>query len=296
VGAQPDQASVRFPEGVSVGHWTDLAGQTGCTVILAPGGAAGGVDVRGGAPGTLGTDALRAGTVIEQVHAVLLTGGSAFGLAAAAGVMRYLEERGAGLPLGSVRVPAVAGAVIFDLLTGDPGARPGSGAGYAACAAADARAVQGTVGAGTGATVAKAGTSAPRPGGLGMASAAVGGAVVTAVMVANSVGGIWDDEHHEWVAPLTGWDRASSMIPGANTTIGAVLTDARLSKERANRVAAVAHDGIGRAVRPAHTRYDGDTLFCLATGNVAAPADAVEAVAADVVARAITAGVRAAQS
>ncbi len=294
LGTRQDQAGVLFPAGVSVGHWSDQAGRTGCTVILAPAGAAGGVDVRGGAPGTLGTDALRPGTAIDRVHAVLLTGGSAFGLAAAAGVLRFLEQQGAGLPFGSVRVPIVAGAVIFDLLTGDPGARPGSDAGYAACQAAGARAGQGQVGAGTGATVAKAGTSAPRPGGLGIATATAGGAVVTAVMVVNSVGGIWDDELHEWAAPLTGWDRASSLFPGASTTIGTVLTDARLSTEQANRVAAVAHDGIGRAVRPAHTLYDGDTMFCLATGAAAAPADAVEAVAADVVARAIVAGVRAA--
>jgi L-aminopeptidase/D-esterase-like protein len=295
MGAEQDRAGVRLPEGMSVGHWSDPVGQTGCTVILAPGGAAGGVDVRGGAPGTLGTDGLHAGTVIDQVNAVLLTGGSAFGLAAADGVMRYLEERGSGLPFGSMRVPVVVGAVIFDLLTGDPAARPGSDAGYAACAAASGRPGQGAVGAGTGATVAKAGMNAPRPGGLGIASAAAGGAVVTALMVANSVGGIWDDERHQWVAPLTGWDRASALIPGANTTIGAVLTDARLTKEQANRVAAVAHDGIGRAVRPAHTLYDGDTVFCLASGKVAASADAVEAVAADVVAHAIAAGVYAAQ-
>ena len=135
----------------------------------------------------------------------------------------------------------------------------------------------------------------PRPGGVGLASAEVGGAVVAAVMVANSLGGIWDDDRHEWVAPLTAWDYSSPMIGGGNTTIGAVLTDAVLTKEQAIRVAAVAHDGIARAVRPAHTLYDGDTMFCLATGTVEAPLDAVEAVAAQVVARAIAAGVRAAQ-
>jgi L-aminopeptidase/D-esterase-like protein len=283
-----------LPEGISVGHWTDLAGRTGCTVILAPGGAVGGVDVRGGAPGTLGTDALHAGRVIQEVHAVLLTGGSAFGLAAAAGILHNLEERGIGVDFGSVAVPIVVGAVIFDLLAGDPAARPDREAGYAACQAATRQPGQGTVGAGTGATVAKAGTTEPRPGGLGIASARVGDATVAAVMVANSVGGIWDDERHEWIAPLTGWDRASALIPGANTTIGCVVTDARLVKEQANRVATVAHDGIARAVRPAHTLYDGDTMFCLATGAVTAPADAVEAVAADVVARAIAVGVRAA--
>src|SRR5205807_2523158 len=151
---------------------------------------------------------------------------------------------------------------------------------------------QGTVGAGTGASVAKAGGNEPRPGGVGLASAEAGGAVVAAVMVANSLGGIWDDDRHEWVAPLTAWDYSSPMIPGGNTTIGAVLTDARLTKEQAVRVAAVPHDGIARAVRPAHTLYDGDTMFCLATGTADAPAAAVEAVAAPLAARAIAAGVR----
>lgn len=292
---QQRQASVRLPGGVSAGHWTDREGQTGCTVILAPGGAVGGADVRGGAPGTLGTDALRPGMVIERVHAVLLTGGSAFGLAAATGIMRYLDDRGVGFSFGTVGVPIVVGAVIFDLLTGDPRARPDAAAGFAACQAATGDPAQGAIGAATGATVAKAGASEPRPGGLGIATGRAGGAMVTAVMVANGVGGIWDDDQHEWIAPLTGWDRASGLMPGANTTIGAVLTDARLTKVQANRVATVAHDGIARAVRPAHTLYDGDTMFCLATGTVEAPADAVEAVAADVVARAIAAGVRAAQ-
>jgi L-aminopeptidase/D-esterase-like protein len=176
MGGQQDEISGRLPGWISVGHWSDLVGMTGCTVVLAPGGAVGGVDVRGGALGTLGTDALHAGTVIDQVHGVLLTGGSTFGLAAAGGVMRYLEERGVGLPFGPVRVPVVVGAILFDLLTGDPAARPGSDAGYAACAAAGAMPAQGAVGVGTGATVAKAGTSEARPGGVGIASAAASGA------------------------------------------------------------------------------------------------------------------------
>jgi L-aminopeptidase/D-esterase-like protein len=287
--------STQLPAGVSVGHWTDAKGLTGCTVLLIPGGAVAGVDVRGGAPGTINTDGLRPGTVTEHAQGILLTGGSTFGLSATSGVLRYLEERGVGLDFGSVAVPIVAGAVIFDLLAGDPAARPGPEAGYAACEAATASPDQGAVGAGTGASVAKAGGNEPRPGGVGLASAQAGGAVVAAVMVANSLGGIWDDDGHEWVAPLTAWDYSSPMIPGGNTTIGAVLTDAVLTKEQANRVAAVAHDGIARAVRPAHTLYDGDTMFCLATGTFRAPLDAVEAVAAQVVARAIAAGVRAAQ-
>jgi L-aminopeptidase/D-esterase-like protein len=294
VNTQHD-AGARLPAGVSVGHWTDAQGLTGCTVVLVPGGATGGVDVRGGAPGTINTDGLRPGTVTERGHGVLLTGGSTFGLAATAGMLRYFEERGIGLMFGSIAVPIVAGAVIFDLLIGDPMARPGPEAGYAACEAATTGPAMGAVGAGTGATVAKAGGNEPRPGGVGVASADAGGAVVAAVMVINSLGGIWDDDRHEWVAPLIAWDYSSPMIPGANTTIGAVVTDARLTREQAIRVAAAAHDGIARAVRPAHTLYDGDTMFCLATGAVPAPVDAVEAVAAQVVAGAIATGVRAAQ-
>jgi len=289
-------AEAWLPQGVSVGHWTDSRGRTGCTVVLVPKGAVGGVDVRGGAPGTLGTDGLRPGTVIEQAHAVLLTGGSAFGLDAAAGVMQFFEERGVGFEIGPVRIPAVAAAVIFDLLVGDPRARPDREAGYVACETATGNPSMGAVGAGTGASVAKAGDgSQSRQGGVGIASARVDRATVTAVMVVNSVGGIWDDEHGEWVAPLTVWNRASNLLPGANTTIGVVVTDATLSKEQVNRVAMVAHDGIARAVRPAHTLYDGDTMFCLATGDVDAPYDAVEVAAADLVARAIADGVRAAQ-
>lgn len=292
MGGDRDHDRVLLPPGVSVGHWTDLAGRTGCTVILAPAGAVPGVDVRGGAPGTLGTDALRPGMLVEHAHAILLTGGSAFGLDAASGVMRYLDERGDGYAIGSARVPIVAGAVIFDLLNGNPRAWPDAAAGYAACQAATGDPAAGPVGAGTGATVAKAGGSPPRPGGLGIASTAVAGATVCAIMVVNSVGGIWDDERHEWVAPLNG-TVAPGALPGANTTIGVVVTDADLTREQAGRVATVAHDGIARAVRPAHTRYDGDTLFCLATGATSVPADAVEVSAADVVARAIVSGVRA---
>lgn len=286
----------QLPEGISIGHWTDAEGRTGCTVVVAPDGAVAGVDVRGAAPATLGTDALRPSTVVDRAHAVLLTGGSAFGLAAADGIMRYLEERGVGFLLGPARVPIVVGAVIFDLLVGDPSARPNGDAGYAACQAATREPETGAVGAGTGATVAKAGDrSQARPGGLGIASATVDRATVAAVTVANGVGGIWDDERNDWVAPLTGWDRASSLLRGANTTLAVVMTDAQLTTEQANRVATVAHDGIARAVRPAHTMFDGDTIFCLATGAVDAPYDAVEVVAADLVSRAIAAGVRAAQ-
>jgi L-aminopeptidase/D-esterase-like protein len=233
--------------------------------------------------------------LVHQVHAILLTGGSAFGLEAVAGVMRYLDEHEVGLELGSVRVPIVAGAVIFDLAIGDPRARPDRDAGYTACAAAVTQPAVGPVGAGTGASVAKGGDGSQlRPGGLGISSARVGPATVAAVMVVNSVGGIWDDERHEWVAELTVWDRASALLAGTNTTIGVVVTDAELTKDQANRLATVAHDGIARAIRPSHTMYDGDAIFCLATGVVSAPYDALEAVACEVVSRAIAEGVRAA--
>lgn len=286
----------RLPHGISIGHWTDLRGRTGCTVVLAAKGAIGGVDVRGAAPATLCTDTLRPTTLIDRVHAVLLTGGSAFGLQACGGVMRYLEEHGVGYELAGTRVPIVAGAVIFDLPVGDPSARPDREAGYAACRAASEEAAIGAVGAGTGASVAKgaAGLQA-RPGGLGIAGAEVQAATVAAVMVVNSVGGIWGDKKQVWVAPFTAWDRASNLVPGANTTIGVVVTDAKLTKEQANRLATVAHDGIARSIRPSHTMYDGDTIFVLATGAVRAPYDAIEAAAVDEVARAIVVGVQAAQ-
>jgi L-aminopeptidase/D-esterase-like protein len=298
-------------------------GRTGCTVIIAPDGAVGGVDVRGAASSTLCTDSLRPTGLVDRAHAVLLAGGSAFGLEAAGGVMRYLEEHSIGYELVSSRVPIVAGAVIFDLPIGDPRAWPTRESGYAACAAATATPEAGSVGAGTGASVAKGGDgSGLRPGGLGIAAAAVGaahvavgdtevtagrahatsdadganGASVVALMVVNAVGGIWDDQRQEWVAEPGPWDRASTLVAGANTTIGVVATDAQLTKEQANRLATVAHDGIARAIRPSHTMYDGDTIFCMATGAVPAPYDAIEAVAVDVVAEAIAGGVRSAQA
>ncbi len=283
-----------LPEGISAGHWTDTRACTGCTVVLAPAGAVAGVDVRGAASGTLNTDSLRPGTIVEEAHAILLTGGSLFGLAAAGGVLSYLEERGIGLEIGPVRVPTVAGAVIFDLLVGDPGTRPDAGAGYAACEAAGGNPELGSVGAGAGATVAKAGRGDDRrPGGLGVCGAQTGDATVCAIAVANSAGGIWDDELLEWVAPLTAWDAGSELLPRENTTIAVVATDAKLTKEQANRVATVAHDGIARVVRPSHTMYDGDTIFCLATGVREAPYDAVETLAVELLARAIVSGVRA---
>ncbi len=269
-----------LPPGFAIGHWTDPIGRTGCTVVIAAEGAVGGADVRGAASSTLATDTLRPGTLVDKAHAILLTGGSAIGF-----------------QLADARVPIVAGAVIFDLAVGDAKARPDVQAGYAACANAAKSSAIGLIGAGTGATVAKGGDGSQRkPGGLGIACAKAGAVTVAAVMVINAVGGVWDDEASEWVAEFTRWDYASSVAPGTNTTIGAVLTDASLSKDQANRIATVAHDGIARAIRPSRTMYDGDTIFCLASGQASGAYDAVEAVATRLVAQAIAAGVRAANA
>ena len=283
--------------GVRVGHWTDRAGGTGCTVILCPDGSVAAADVRGGAPGTLGTDVFRAENLIPGAHAFLLTGGSAFGLAAAAGVLRWLSERGVGFETGVARVPIVTGAVLFDLGVGDPAAAPDAAAGYAACdAAVDGIVDEGSVGAGTGATVAKL----PDPGmgmkgGVGTASDRRGDLVVGAVAVVNSLGRIVDEDG----SPIA-WNRGdpdadAAMWPIENTTLVCVGTNATLTKASALRLAYAAHDGIALAVRPAHTYWDGDVAFAFGTGAVAADWTRLPEMAANAVATAIRRGVRAAE-
>jgi L-aminopeptidase/D-esterase-like protein len=279
--------------GLRIGHWTDAVGLTGCTVLLFDGPTVASADVRGGAPGSIETALLEPWRTAQGVDAVLLTGGSAFGLAAADGVRRWLEERGVGFAIGPVRVPLVAGAVVFDLLAGDPRARPDADAGYSACGSASREPGEGHVGAGTGATVAKLTGDRTRRGGLGIATLRAGDATVTAVAVVNAIGAIWDDERGSWVAPMPPGPVAPPP-PGASTTIACVVTDARLDKSQAYRVAGVAHDGIARAVRPAHTDLDGDTVFCVSVGGdarVAAEPVLVQTAAADAVARAIVRGV-----
>ncbi|HEX8958719.1 MAG TPA: P1 family peptidase [Solirubrobacterales bacterium] len=281
--------------GVLVGHDTDLVGATGLTVVLCTAGAVGGVDVRGSAPGTRETDLLRPTNLVQEVHAVLLTGGSAFGLAAADGVMRYLEERGIGFPTGVANVPIVPAAVLFDLGVGSPSARPDAAAGYRACLAAGRRVVEGSIGAGTGATVGKAlGPAGAVKGGLGTASARLpNGIVVGAVVAVNALGDVYDPDTGRRVAGSRGAGASvEGGVPGTNTTIGVVATSARLTKEGANKVAQMAQDGLARAIRPAHTMFDGDTLFALAMGTDETPStpalvSAVGALAAEVVARAI---------
>jgi L-aminopeptidase/D-esterase-like protein len=311
--------SVTAVPGISAGHWTDLNGPTGCTAVLCPDGAVASVDVRGGAPGTRETDLLRPGSLVQQVHAVLLTGGSAYGLDAATGVMRWLEERGHGFPVTSGVVPIVAAAVLFDLPLGRGDIRPDAQSGYAACQAASNGPVEeGSVGAGAGATVAKAlGPEPPRSlkGGIGTAAErTASGITVGAIVAVNSFGEILDPDTGRVVAGPRGEEPGTfagtlealrarpplSPFSGTprepNSTIGVVATDAVLSKEEAYRLAVIAQTGLTRVIRPAHTPVDGDTIFALATGRNDTATDVLQlgALAARAVERAIVRGVLAA--
>ena len=316
-GAQsPSSAGLASVAGLKVGHYTMAGRPTGCTVVLAEGGAVGGVDVRGAAPGTRETDLLNPVNSVEKVHAIVLAGGSAFGLDSAGGVMRYLEERGIGLETGFGKVPIVPAAVVFDLNVGDPKIRPTADCGYRAAAAATAGPpVEGNVGAGSGATVGKlAGPSRAMRGGLGVASiAAPGGLVVAALVVVNTAGDVIDPATGRVVAGARTADgksladvrtliRAGTLAPpalfGRNTTLAVVATNAALTKAQANRMAQLAHDGLARTISPAHTIFDGDTIFALATGARQGTPDmlTIGALAADAVAEAVVRAVRAATS
>jgi L-aminopeptidase/D-esterase-like protein len=301
--------------GIRVGHATDTEAMTGCTVILGPpGGAVGGVDQRGGAPGTRETDLLRPIHLVQRVHAVLLAGGSAFGLDAASGVVRWLEEQGTGFDARVATVPIVPAAVLFDLDVGRADVRPDAAMGYAVCeAASDGPVAEGSVGAGTGCTVGKVlGPGRATKSGLGTASEDLGGGLVVGAIVAvNAFGDVIDPDTGEILAgarALRGEGFADTQATmksrlgkttlrfadRGHTVIGVVATNARLSKEQANKVAQMAHDGLARAVRPAHTMFDGDTLFALATGQKRADASTIGAYAATVVSEAIVRAVQAA--
>ena len=282
--------------GLRVGHWTDAQAATGCTVVLCPEGTVASGEVRGGAPGTRETDLLRPGMLVEHADAVLLTGGSAFGLAAADGVVRWLEERGRGFDAGVARVPIVPAAVVFDLDAGDPGVRPGPEQGYAACEAAAEEIPEGSVGAGTGATVGKLlGRERAVKGGLGTSSIVDEGITVGALAVVNAVGAVVDDEGTS-IAGRIPDDEEDASPPFGNTTLVVLATDARLSRERAHLLAVAAHDGLARAIRPAHTMWDGDTVFTLATGAVDAPQPLLERLAEDALVDAVRRAVRLAES
>ncbi len=300
--------------GIRVGHATDPTGLTGCTVVLCEKGAVGGVDQRGGAPGTRETDLLRPLHLVQKVHAVLLAGGSAFGLAAADGVMRYLEEQGVGFDARVARVPIVPAAILFDLDLGDSDVRPDAAMGHAACqAASDGPVTEGNVGAGTGATVGKIlGTGRAMKSGLGTAAISLGGGLTVGALIAvNPFGDIVDpttgeilagarklrsDELADTLAVMRGLVGKAILRFASSTVVGVVATNGRLTKEEANKVAQMAQDGIARAVRPAHTMFDGDTLFTLSTGNKRADVNLIGAYAAEAVAEAIVRAVKAAES
>jgi len=277
--------SITDVQGIEVGHHTDTRRPTGCSVVIAREGAVAGVDVRGAAPGTRETDLLDPTHLVEKVHAVMLAGGSAWGLDAASGAKRWLEEHGIGLNVGVGLVPLVPAAVLFDLHVGDGRIRPDAAAGYAACqAASHQRPEEGNVGAGAGATVGKLfGPEFSMKCGIATAAVRVGQVTVGALIACNAVGDVIDPRTSATVAgarmvdgkslrdstaALLRGERPHPLIAGSNTTIGVIATDARLTKAQARRLAVPSHDGLARAISPVHTMTDGDTLFTLATGMV----------------------------
>lgn len=314
----PGPGAITDVPGIEVGHFSDTRRPTGCTAILVRDGAIGGVDVRGAAPGTRETDLLAPGNLVTHVHGVMLAGGSAWGLAAADGAMRWLEERGIGLDVRFGVLPIVPAAVLFDLPMGDARIRPDAASGYAACEAASSRPpAEGNVGAGSGALVGKLfGVERAMKGGIGSASVTVGGVTVGALIACNALGDVLDPDTGRVVAGARTADGAAlldtrrallrgdpprPLLAGTHTTLGVVATDAALTKVQASRLAAVAHDGLARAINPVHTMSDGDTLFALATGRVPLEGDApgmtvLGTMAAEAVARATLRAVLAARS
>lgn len=306
----PGNAITDVPS-ILVGHAHDLTALTGVTAVLAPAGAVVGVSVMGSAPATRETDLCREGNLVQQAHGILLAGGSAFGLAAAHGGMRWLEEQEIGFRTGEACVPILPAAALYDLGLGSPSVRPGEAMGYAACAAASAgRVDQGCVGAGAGCTAGKAlGMAQATKTGIGTASVMLGNAVVGALVAVNPFGDIWDpvtgqiiagarqtdgESFADTTALLLGGTARQSF--GENTTIGVVAVGGALSKEGANKVARMAHDGLARTISPIHTMFDGDALFCLATGEETVDVSAAGTAAALVVEWAVLNAVRHAEA
>jgi L-aminopeptidase/D-esterase-like protein len=299
--------------GLSVGHYTLTTRPTGCTVVLADPAAIASVDVRGSAPGTRETDLLNPINTVERVDAIVLSGGSAFGLDAATGVQRWLDEHGRGFAVRNVRVPIVPAAILFDLLIGDARIRPDADCGYrAASAASDAPVAEGSIGAGAGATVGKTfGMARAMKGGIGTAAIRLpDGLIVSALVAVNAIGDVIDPATGRLVAGVRTEDgKAMADVrqllrggalggaePGANTTLAVVATNARMTKTQMAKVAQMAHDGFARALVPVHTPADGDTAFAIATGTLGRSADllVVGSLAADATAQAIVSAARAA--
>jgi len=308
LGATSAPTGITAVSGVEVGHFTESRRPTGCTAILFRKGAVAGVDVRGAAPGTRETDLLNPVNTVQQIHAVMLSGGSAYGLDTASGAMRYLEEHGIGFPIGGGVVPIVPAAILFDLTVGDGHIRPDAAAGYAACkAASNGPVAEGSVGAGAGATIGKMfGPKSMMKSGIGTASLMVGktGIVVGAIVAVNAVGDVIEDGRIiAGARSESGFIDTMSRLrqgrtregePGRNTTIGVIATNATFNKAQMTKIAQMAHDGLARSINPVHTTMDGDTLFAAATGTVVSPVDhgVIGAIAAEVVAQAVIRAVK----
>lgn len=298
------EVSITTIPGISIGHAQDLVGGTGCTVILCEQGAYAGVDVRGGGPASRETELLKPINMVEQIHAVMLSGGSAYGLDAGAGAMKYLEEKGVGFDVGVGVVPIVCGASLFDLVVGDPKCRPDQEMGYQACCNAGTKPLEeGNVGAGTGASVGKfLGVERMMKSGLGTYTLQIGDLIVGAVVAVNSLGDVIDIETGQRLAGMLNEEGTEVVstektlyqqyannrnVFSGNTTIGCIITNAKLTKNQANKIASIGHNGFARAIRPVHTMADGDTIFALSVGEVEVMPDAVGALAAEVMAKAI---------
>lgn len=295
--------------GIKVGHAQDSVGASGCTAILCTPSATAGVDVRGAAPASRETELLKSINTVTDVHCVMLSGGSAYGLSAADGAMKFLEERNIGFDVGVGVVPIVCGASLFDLVVGDPKCRPDSDMGYAACVNADENAdLMGNVGAGTGASVGKyCGIDRMMKSGLGTYAVQIGDVQCAAIVAVNALGDVIDVDTHEMIAGLLSEDKSGMvrtttvMYDGidaqrnvftGNTTLGCIITNAKLTKPQCNKLASMAHNGYAMAISPVHTSADGDSIFALATGEVEVGADALGTLAAEVMAKAIANAVK----
>lgn len=295
-------------KGIEVGQAQDEVGGSGCTVILCKEGCSAGVDVRGGGPATRETDLLNPINMVQKIHAVCLSGGSAFGLDAASGVMRYLEEQDCGHDMGFVKVPIVCGASLFDLGVGDVACRPNAQMGYDACINIQKEIQEGNVGAGTGASVGKLmGKAHAMKSGLGTYGVQVGDVQVAAIVAVNACGNVVDEKTGEQLAGILVNNQVipteevmlqmlTQPLPEGNTTIGCIVTNAKLDKAQCTKVAGIAHNGYARSIRPVHTMSDGDSIFVMATGEVEVQADIIGILATDCMAKAINRAVKQAES
>lgn len=302
------EISINEIKGIEVGQAQDEVGGSGCTVILCKEGCSAGVDVRGGGPATRETDLLNPINMVQKIHAVCLSGGSAFGLDAASGVMRYLEEQDCGHDMGFVKVPIVCGASLFDLGVGDVACRPNAQMGYDACINIQKEIQEGNVGAGTGASVGKLmGKDHAMKSGLGTYGVQVGDVQVAAIVAVNACGNVVDEKTGEHLAGILINNQVipteevmlqmlTQPLPEGNTTIGCIVTNAKLDKAQCTKVAGIAHNGYARSIRPVHTMSDGDSIFVMATGEVEVQADMIGILATDCMAKAINRAVKQAES